>query len=480
MSKQSIYGDRSQQVRDCFARAGGADRVLVVPVDLAKEEHVAALCLGSGEYLCRPFPVRNTADGLALLLERIGRACSRHGIGARDVVVGGEDPCQYAYNFLHGLRRAGHRFVRVNAGEAAKLRNNHRATSDALALDGIAQALVQRRGWDAEERDGLYSTLKQAGRSRRALVRQRTAFMSRIHRSVEVLFPGFLDESRSGICPFGRASMELMRKDFSCVRIARMRPATLAGRLRRWHTPHAEQAAAKLQALAAAALPPAPEVVPYEMRSLSAKVSMLETLRAMADAELEEMARCLARTPGFVLTSIPGMGVALAAHIMAEFGDPERWGPADQMASYAGIVPRQKQSGGSGRAPVVGQLPRDANRALKDYLLQAAHHVGTTGGHQLSRVRDRAVGRGGRDRLATAKALVRTIRGLVRTESVYLPPEALRADPACDVAGHLCRIADAMAVKWRGLDLSGIEPEYNLLLQWRNTVDDIARYASQH
>ncbi|MDX9979500.1 MAG: transposase [Lentisphaeria bacterium] len=480
MSKQSIYGDRSQQVRDCFSRAGGAERVLVVPVDLAKEEHMAALCLGSGEYLCRPFPVRNTAGGLALLLGRIEGACARHGIGRRDVVVGGEDPCQHAFNFLHGLRLAGHPFVRVNAKEAAKLRNNHRATSDELALDGIAQALVQRRGWEAEEQDGLFSTLKQAGRSRRALVRQRTAFMSRIHRSVEVLFPGFLDESRSGICPFGRASMELMRKDFSCVRIARMRPATLVGRLRRWHTPHAEQAAAKLQALAAAALPPAPEAVPYEMRSLSAKVSMLETLRAMADAELEEMARCLACTPGFVLASIPGMGVALAAHIMAEFGDPERWGTADRMASYAGIVPRQRQTGGSGRAPVVGELPRDANRALKDYLLQAAHHVGTTGDHPLRAVHDRAVDRGGRERLATAKALVRTIRALVRAECVYLPPEARRVGTGCDTAAHLLRAADEMAPKWRGFDLSGIGPERNRLLQWRNTVDDIARYASQH
>ncbi|MBT7164244.1 MAG: transposase, partial [Victivallales bacterium] len=365
MSKGSIYGERSQRVRECFLGAGGADRVLVVPVDLAKTEHVAALCRGSGEYLCRPFAVHNTPAGLDLLLERVRKACSRHGIRQGDVLVGGEDPCQYAFNFIHALRLAGHPFVRVNAREAATLRNNHRATSDALALDGIAQALVQQRGWETETQDGLYSTLKLAGRSRRALVRQQTAFKNRIHRSVEVLFPCFLREERSGISPFGPASLDLMRGDFSCVRIARMRQDTLARRLRRHRVPHAEQAAAKLKALAAGTLPPTPEAVPYEMRSLTARVRMLETLQQMAAAELEEMARCLAQTPGFVLTSIPGMGVTLAAHITAEYGSPDRWASADRMASYAGIVPRQKQTGGPGRQAVVGSLPRNANRVLK-------------------------------------------------------------------------------------------------------------------
>ena len=67
-----------------------------------------------------------------------------------------------------------------------------------------------------------------------------------------------------------------------------------------------------------------------------------------------------------------------------------------------------------------------ANRVLKDYLIQAAHHVGTTGSHRLRDHYERVMDRGGRERLGTAKMLVRILRVMVTTESVYLPPDLLR------------------------------------------------------
>jgi transposase len=452
-------------------------------MDLAKHEHVAALCLGTGEYLAKPFGVHNTPPGAEYLLKRIEGSCRQRCIRPESVLIGGEDPAEYSFNFIHCLRLHGFPFVRVNAAEAATLRNNSRAVSDALALDGIGQALVQQRGRTMEAFDGLYSTLKSAARNRRRLVRQETAWKNRIHRSVEILCPGFLQQENTGMMPFTSACLDLMEKDFSCIKIKRMRQDTLVKRLHKYHVHKPGEAALKLKALADQALRPPAELIRYESQSLSTKVQMLRSVREAIAMELNQMARCLAQTPGFVITSIPGIGVVLAGHIMAEYGCPDHWPAADNMASYPGIVPRVKQTGGPARPAKVGHLPLDANRILKDYLMQAAYHAGTTGSHRIRDHFERVENREGHSRLSTAKLLVRVIRAMVKSEMVYLPMCILRPEgplPRGFVVSYYREMLEALDRKWRSFDLSGIPPEQNRLLKWKETVDDIAQFTIQH
>jgi len=457
--------------------------VLVVPMDLAKKEHTAVLCLGTAECLGKAFAVQNSPAGADYLVGRIEGARRQRGIARENVRIGGEDPAEYTFNFIHRLRLDGFSFLRVNAAEASTLRNNSRAVSDVLALDGIGQALIQERGRLLEAFDGLYRGLKAAARSRRRLVCEETAWKNRIHRSVEILFPGFLNRDSTGIVPFSSASLALMEEDFSCVKIRRCRLDTLVRQLHRHGTQKPEAAAVKLKDLADRVLAPPPLLIPAETAGLGTKVRMLRAVREALAMEENQMARGLVQTPGFYLTSIPGIGVVLAAHIMAEYGCPERWPPADNMASYAGIVPRQKQTGGSDSPPQVGHLPLDANHILKDYLLQAAYHAGTTGEHRLQQHYQRVEHREGKSRLSTAKLLVRIARRLVLTETVYLPAEMLRptgALPQGSVAAYYQQVTAQLVEKWKGYDLSGIDPQANHLQQWRETVRDIVRFTTQN
>jgi transposase len=59
------------------------------------------------------------------------------------------------------------------------------------------------------------------------------------------------------------------------------------------------------------------------------------------------MAQLLAQTQGAFLTSIKGIGIVLAAGVTAEIGTLWFNGRRIKLASYAGIVPKVKQSGGS-------------------------------------------------------------------------------------------------------------------------------------
>jgi transposase len=489
---RNIFPERSQGAAELLANAESRN-VLVVPIDFAKRIHVVQFARGTGEYLLkRPLNVRNNVAGKQFLLDRIAKCCAKHRIPKCNVLVGGEDPAEYAVNFALWVQAAGYRFVRVNPMEAKKHRTNTRATSDALALDGIAQIMLLRRGYDLQAHDELYGALKMAERARRSLRKQVTATRNRIHKDVELLCPGLLDRKLSGLLPFGGGSLELMATGCSVAQLGRMRTARLAKLLAKAGTQKPAEAAAKLKAFAQSALPPDPAIVPYRQRSLTGKVRLLREQCANLACEENEMARCLVQTPGFLLTSIPGLGVVLGGGIVAECGDPDRWPDPDRIASYAGLAVRQQQTGGPDSEPVTGRLPLDANHHLKDQLLQAAFHVGTTphpawqalglpGHHPLREHYERIEQRGGHSRMGTVKKLLRIARAMMRERRIYLPADAL--DPnAPDAMAPVRLIAYRRAVgrmltdKWKRYDLEGIPDEANQLKLWLRETDQIEKF----
>jgi len=73
----------------------------------------------------------------------------------------------------------------------------------------------------------------------------------------------------------------------------------------------------------------------------------------------QAFAPCAERT---YLQSEPGVGEMLAVGIWTEIGTIERFGRAEQLASYAGLVPRENSSGGKVR---YGRVRKDVNVYLK-------------------------------------------------------------------------------------------------------------------
>jgi transposase len=70
------------------------------------------------------------------------------------------------------------------------------------------------------------------------------------------------------------------------------------------------------------------------------------------------------------LKSLPGVGDILAVVIWTEIGTIERFGSAEQFASYCGLVPRENSSGGKIR---FGAVRRDVNVYLKWAFVEAAN-----------------------------------------------------------------------------------------------------------
>jgi transposase len=432
-SSKSIYRNQNPLLQAIFTRAGDPRRVLCVALDYAKTKDLALFCDGHGEILRKPFAVENSTAGVAFLVEQMSATASRRKIAKCNIFLGGEDAPSYVANFTEALRVRQYLVLQVNAAEAAENRESHQASTDELDLLGIAKTLLSRRATATgpvcapnhskpSTAKDVYFEIREITRQRRALVRQQTASSNRIHALADQLFPGFLVATKSGLTPFGKASMALMNERFSAPEIARRRPHTLSSFLARHGVRQAPEVAAQLIALAKNALPPASTRVAGLQRALSAAVDLRECQERNAKALREHAAILLASTPYCVLTSIQGIGFTLASGLASELGPLQGLRPVDSLCAFAGIVPRTYQSGGPDQPANQGHTAPRCNRILKDWTVQSAQKILLYGPPELKDRITRWNQNGQHGIFAGARHYLRLARSLVLNETPYLDP----------------------------------------------------------
>ena len=179
-----------------------------------------------------------------------------------------EDANSFAENFVSTLRSKKWLVAGVNAHDAKKQRANLQASTDRLDLMWIATMLLNCRANCCPAQSGIYRNLRTIVRHRRKLVAMSTEVRNRIHGIVDRLFPGFLDERKSGITPFTQSSLYLMEDRFSAKQICRLRRPKLVEILKRFSTSKAEATAEKLQQYAARVLHTSGPVIRYKMKRL--------------------------------------------------------------------------------------------------------------------------------------------------------------------------------------------------------------------
>lgn len=475
MKKSNIYPNRSQELLALFEQAGSHSKLMCVPIDYAKEDHMAMFCNGDGEVLRKPFSVKNSSDGVKYLIDQVNRSCHHRHIHPEHVFFGGEDVNSYAENFANRLRESGWIVANVNAHDAKKQRENLQASTDRLDLLGIAAMLLSRRATCSPTQTGVYRNLRTLVRHRKKLVKMKTEVRNRIHTIVDRLFPGFLDEKKSGLMPFSNSSLHLMQDRFSAPQIARRRISTLIKDLTKQGTPKAEKVAAKLKQYASQVLTTPDEYTATLQVSLSSHVNHYRCLLDGAQQLVKEMALLLAQTQGAFLTTIKGIGIVLASGFTAEIGNPLVQRSTTQLASYAGIVPKVKQTGGSLGAPVTGHVSKRSNHILKDYVVQSAFHIGQWGPEDLRKDYRRRDASGQHADFGMARRYIRVAMCLMRTSQIYLPPE-LRSSKAGkeDRAVYYKAQWPYLRDKWRkagAIDMAFSEDKP--LGQWRNMVQEL-------
>jgi transposase len=474
MKKRTIFQLQSQELLRIYEEAGNSKKVLVAAIDYAKKEHTVMLCNGNGDILRKPFGVWNTPKGVDYLIKQVHKSCAYHKINRKHVFFGGEDCGTYTENFANCLRGHGWLVAGVNARDAKTQRENMQASTDRLDLLGIAKMLINRRGNCAPCQSGVYRNLRTLVRHRRTLVILTTEERNRMHCLVDQLFPGFLVESKSGLTPFKAPSLRLMEGRFSATQIKRRKRATLVKLLATAGARTPDQKVVKLQAYAATVLQPSNEYIPTLQSSLTQHVALYRCLVDSIISLEQEIANWLAQTQGAFLMTVKGIGLVLAAGVAAEIGNPLTQKPVNNLISYAGIIPRVFQTGGSEGDTYVGSVAKRCNRILKDYVVQSGSHLGLHGPDDLMADYKRRDANGQHADFGIARRYLRIGMHLMRHSYVYLP-ENLRGSSSLQARREYFQILwPYLLEKWKRYNAHEMAfAVENPLGQWREAVQNV-------
>ena len=122
MKKKNIFQNQSQEILKLFETARNRSKVMCIPIDYAKKDHVVMFCNGNGKIIRKPFSINNSPEGKDYLIDQVRKSCRHHGINLQHVFYGGEDCGAYADNFITALRLENYLVAGVNALDAKKHR----------------------------------------------------------------------------------------------------------------------------------------------------------------------------------------------------------------------------------------------------------------------------------------------------------------------------------------------------------------------
>src|SRR6185437_6217219 len=104
-----------------------------------------------------------------------------------------------------------------------------------------------------------------------------------------------------------------------------------------------------------------------ELHLLLERLEFLDAQTRQVETRLDAIAKNDSRVS--LLESVPGIGVRTAEVIAAYLFDPHRFASAAEVSAYAGLVPRQYQSGETDRR---GRITRRGPRVLRSALVECA------------------------------------------------------------------------------------------------------------
>lgn len=161
---------------------------------------------------------------------------------------------------------------------------------------------------------------------------------------------------------------------------------------------------------------------------LAREIRNLEKMIKEIDKAIEDMVETIPEYQ--CLISIPGVGKVYAAGIIAEIGQIERFKDHPQVAKFAGLNWREKQSGNSNSQHT--SLVNRGNRYLRYYLVEAANSVRRYDDeykdfyqkkyHEVPKHQHK------RAIVLTARKFVRLVDVLLRNHQLYTPPRRLMED----------------------------------------------------
>lgn len=271
------------------------------------------------------------------------------------------------------LVAAGYRVFAINPLSSARYRERHStsgAKSDAADAHILAEIVRLDRAHHRQVAgdSAVAEAVKLAARTHQSLIWDRTRQILRLRSALREFFPAALKAYND---LDAADTLQLLRLAPDPDQAARLTKRQVLAALARANRRNPEAVAEQIMAvLRAGELRQAPPVQAAFAAIVAAQVEVITTLNTQIDTLGEVVADHFGRHPDAeLITSLPGLGVILAARVLGEFGDdPSRYVDAKARKAYAGTAPITRASGT--KKVVMARYAR--NKRLGDALQQWA------------------------------------------------------------------------------------------------------------
>jgi transposase len=336
----------------------------VVGIDIGRGAHFAAACReGSAAAERKVIELSSKRVGFDKLDAWLAQQ------GAVDLVVM-ESSGHYWMPLASHLRRQGRAVAVVNPLEAKYFAKSRlqRSKSDSADARNLAELGMSTRPTPREPLAG--TELREASRFVMTLVQEQAQCCQRLRRLIDLAFPE-LDEAFED--PSCDSALAVLRIAPTAAAVRRKQAKTLAAA----KAPDGKRSigmkrATQLKVLAEHSVAP-PELERQTAFEIGILIGQYDLLKAQIEQAEARVATLLDGDVAQRLQSIPGVGAATAATLMAEIGDIWRFDDVDQLLAYAGVHPREESSGKKGSNPETSwHMAKTGNAHLRAALYRMA------------------------------------------------------------------------------------------------------------
>ena len=342
--------------------------MLYVGIDIAKNKHDFYIMGENKEKIVGPTTIKNNLEGFTFLLQSIHRITHN----ALDVHIGLESTGHYGYNLTHFLYNQGFIIYLMNPKrtsdmhKASTLRKTKTDKVDAQMLANIVYA----------ERDILtpYTTksyhieqLKSLTRYRSDLVRDNAELKTSLKRLINILFPEYdgIFSSIHGECSYALLSEFPSKDSIAKANIVRLSNIISHATRGRYGRTIAEQ----IRNIAKNSIGTDSPVQSRELQDTIERIRHLTKKINQLDQEINQRMNGVNTS----IITIPGIGSTLAAVIVSEIGDINKFSHPDKLVAFAGLSPSTYQSGQF--LGTYAKMEKRGSRQLRYAIMMAAEYA---------------------------------------------------------------------------------------------------------
>ena len=339
--------------------------MIYVGIDIAKLNHFAAVISSDGEILIEPFKFTNDYDGFYLLLSKLAP------LDQNSIIIGLESTAHYGDNLVRFLISKDFKVCVLNPIQTSSMRKNNvrKTKTDKVDTFVIAKTLMMQDSLRFMTLDDLdYIELKELGRFRQKLVKQRTRLKIQLTSYVDQVFPELQYFFKSGL--HQNSVYALLKEAPTPTAIASMHMTHLAHLLEvASHGHFGKEKARQLRVLAQKSVGVNDSSLSIQINHTIEQIELLDSQLFHTELEMANLVTCLHS----VIMTIPGIGFINGGMILGEIGDIHRFSEPKKLLAFAGLDPSVHQSGNFQAQRT--RMSKRGSRVLRYALINAAHNV---------------------------------------------------------------------------------------------------------